>query len=322
MVKNIGDELHIADLDERVGLLRNVNVPKKYFNRLRFGVQVLDEIFGGPDMPGIMPGSSTLFTGMPGAGKSTMCLQIADLLQRNDGRSVLYNVGEENKCMVKLAADRIGIFGEFMISQFEKVDELLDFCHAVNIDVLIQDSLQSLREDGLWGPRFLKSTIKKLRNFSSDEGVTTIIVGHITKGGGFAGPQEIKHDVDTHAHLRMNPDSGNRIFELQKNRFGPAGMPYEFFLSAHGLDFTKIEAVTEGQTSKAADRREEIKRLIKQKLLEGEEISGYCFERFEVDCSGGFWRGMLKMAVNELKAEGVVFGEKRIDGRTHTYIEV
>ncbi|MFA5750617.1 MAG: AAA family ATPase [Candidatus Shapirobacteria bacterium] len=306
-----------------VQILNQIEVPKKFFNRLNLGVQVLDEIFGGQEMPGILPGSSFLFTGMPGAGKSTMCLQLAELFHKNIGRNVLYNIGEENKNMIKLRADRLGIEGEFCIGQHEEVDSLIEFCKKNGVEVLFQDSLQSMRDHGMQGPALLRSVTKKLHMFAKDEDVTVFIVGHINKGGMFAGPQEIKHEVDVHAHLSLNTDTGNRVFELQKNRFGPACIPYEFVLSACGLDFHQVkqEAQTAGH-SKSAERRDVILKLVKDKLLEGEKISGYCFERFNVDCSGGFWRGMLAKAVKELQNQGFKIAEERINGRLHSYIEV
>lgn len=275
-------------------------------------------------MPGILPGSSILFTGMPGAGKSTMCLQLADLLQKNSNRSVLYNIGEENRSMVKIRANRIGISGNFCVSQFSEIDQLVKYCRENAVEVLFQDSLQSLRDNGASGHNLLKSVTKKLHNLSKIEDTTVFIVGHITKGGGFAGPQEIKHDVDAHVHLSLNTDSGNRIIEFQKNRFGPAMMPYEFVLSANGLDFNAVavqDPSNEGP-SKANQRKEKVLSLIKKKLLDNEFISGYCFERFNVDCSGGFWRGMLAKACKELANEGHKIGERRIDGRLHNFVEV
>lgn len=328
MVLMKGEHMEIKliepEAEDVVEVLRDVIVPKKFFNRLSLGVQVLDEIFGGAEMPGILPGSSFLFTGQPGAGKSTMCLQLADLFQKHAGRNVLYNIGEENKHMIKMRADRIGIGGNFCISHKENIDELIQYCRDTGVEILFQDSLQSLVDGHLGGGRLLKSVVKKLHNFSKQSDVTVFIVGHITKGGGFAGPQEIKHDVDAHAHLRLNQDSGNRIFELQKNRFGPACMPYEFMLSAHGLDFHPVTENVEGKAgvSKASDRRHQVKDLIKEKLVAGEKISGYCFERLKVDCSGGFWRGMLLKAVKELESEGHKVGEVRINGRLHNFMEV
>lgn len=316
--------------DGAVEVLREIVVPKKYYNRVKLGAQVVDEIFGGVELPGIVPGASYLFTGLPGAGKSTMALQLADMFQKSSGRNVLYNVGEENKYVIKMRADRIGVDGNYCISGMESVDQLVGYVKSRGVEVLFQDSIQSLRDGALAGHARLKSVVKKLHKLAKDDDVIVFLIGHITKGGGFAGPKEIQHDVDAHAHLKINRDTGNRIFELEKNRFGPAQVPYEFVLSASGIDFQQVKVVEEGEdgekgTSRAADRRERIKKLIREKLLEGEKISGYCFERFEVECSGGFWRGMLARAVKELEAEGKRIAEARSGpsgiGRAHFYVE-
>lgn len=313
--------------NNKAEILRDIVVPKKFYNRIDLGIPILNEVFGGQDMPGILPGTTFLFTGVPGAGKSTMALQLADLFAKNSGRNVLYNVGEENRYMVKMRADRLGLAGNFCINQIEQVDDLLKFCDENGVEVLFQDSLQSLMDGDLEGNARLKSVTKKLQAWKEQSDVTMFIIGHVTKAGMFAGPQEIKHDVDAHAHLRMNAETGNRVFELQKNRFGPAATPYEFSISSSGLDFQELkiqdsdpDAPNQG-TSKAAERRDRIKNLIKEKLLEGERISGYCFERLNVDCSGGFWRGMLAKACQDLKNEGHTIGEIRIDGRAHNFVE-
>src|SRR6185295_4166137 len=87
-----------------IGRLKDVHVPAKFYSRLSFGDKTLDRAFGTPDMPGVLKGSTVLFTGAPGAGKSTICLQMADLMQRFGGCNVLYNIGEENEAMVKMRA--------------------------------------------------------------------------------------------------------------------------------------------------------------------------------------------------------------------------
>jgi len=309
-------------------ILKDIVVPKKFYSRIDLGVPILNEVFGGVDMPGILPGTSFLFTGTPGAGKSTMALQLADLFTKNAGRNVLYNIGEENRYMVKLRADRLGLVGNFCIQQIEEVDDLIKFCDDLGVEILFQDSLQTLRDGDLGGNALLKSVTKKLQAWKEHSDVTIFLIGHSTKGGMFAGPNEIKHDVDAHAHLKLNTDTGNRAFELQKNRFGPAAIPYEFSISSSGLDFQAMTVAVDGEdeekkqtTSRAADRRERICSLIKEKMLAGEKVTGYCFERFEVDCSGGFWRGMLARACKELQNEGHKIGESKLDGRLANYVE-
>ena len=316
--------ISLVEDDGAVDVLRDIVVPKKFYNRLSLGVQVLDEVFGGMDFPGVMRGATYLLTGSPGAGKSTMCLQLADLLQQKGGQNVLYNIGEESKYMIKMRADRIGLKGEFCITQKTDVDDVIKFARETGVEVLFQDSLQSLKSGDLSGPRLQKTIVKKLHTFAKESDTTVVIVGHITKAGGFAGPQELKHDVDGHAHLHMNKDTGNRIFELQKNRFGPAGMPYEFTLSANGLDFSAVVETDPKELPKSQrgkDRQTEIVNLIKEKLLAGEALSGYCFERLEVDCSGGYWRGMLVKASKELQAAGHRVLERVVDRRAHIYVE-
>ena len=323
-MKSIKDLTLLKESDS-VEVLGDIKVPSRFFSRLSLGVPVLDELFGGADMPGILPGTSFLFTGMPGAGKSTMGLQLADYFQRK-GHSVLYNMGEENKHMVKLRADRIGLKQEFSISQFQQVDRLAAYCKENGVEILFQDSIQSLRDSELDGPKMLKSVTKKLVQLSKDEDVTMFLIGHITKAGHFAGPQEIKHDVDAHAHLQL-AESGNRIIELQKNRFGPASVPYEFALSANGLDFqqmasptTDIREGTKG-ASKAAQRKEAVRKAIREELLSGGRVSGYCAERLKCDCSGGFFRMMVMSVTQELGGEGYEVIEAKIAGRTHAFLK-
>lgn len=317
---------HIAlvELDSTVTVLDDVVIPRSFYERIQCGAKTIDDIFGG-DNPGFMKGESIVLTGVPGAGKSTMALQLADLFDQHARRNVLYNIGEESDKMIKLAADRIGLKKKFRIGRYEQVDALVEYCVREGVEVLVQDSMQSLLDGDLHGNKKLKSVVKKLHRFAKDSDCLVIKVGHSTKNGRFAGPQEIIHDVDAHAHLRLNTETGNRILELEKNRLGPAMMPYEFFLSAHGLDLQMaphLRLPEEGpKPPKTAERRETILALVKEKLLDGERISGYCFERFEVDCSGNFWRVMVMRACEQLKRDGRKILETKINGRTHNYVE-
>ena len=340
----------LVDHSNDVKTLKDIKVPDKFFDRMCLGVQVLDEIFGGSEWPGILPGTSILFTGMPGAGKSTAALQFADLLVQHANRNTLYNVGEENAFMVKMRADRLGITGNFGLSAIEDVDLLINTCKENGVEVLFQDSLQSLRiinhcdkhkfnepdckkcvieaKNSLPRGQMLKAVTKKLHKFGKESDVAVFIIGHITKGGDFAGPMEVKHDVDVHAHIRLNPETMAREFSLTKNRFGPAGIPYECNLTSKGLDFAAM-AVAEGDKpdeksgSKASVRREKNEKLIKDALLKGEQISAYDTGKFkEFEGSPGVWRSTLEKVVSSLQAEGHVVSHKLRDSRKHYYVEI
>lgn len=320
--------MQLLEKNDRVEILKDIVVPKKFYNRIDLGNPILNEVFGGQEMPGILPGCSYLFTGTPGAGKSTMALQLADILAKT-GLNVVYNIGEENRYMVKMRADRLGLSGQFCITQISEVDDLISFCTDTGVEVLFQDSLQTLTDGSLAGAALLISATDKFQAWKEQSDTTIFMIGHSTKGGVFAGPNRIKHAVDAHAHLSLNTDSGNRVFELQKNRFGPAAIPFEFSISSSGLDFQQMKPVDDSGddesggagNSRAADRRGKVTSQIKELLINGEKVSGYCFERLGVDCSGGFWRGMLARACKELTNEGLVVSEIRIDGRLHSFID-
>ena len=345
----------LVDHTNEVRVLKDIEVPEKFFQRMKLTVPVLDELFGGQDWPGILPGTSLLFTGMPGAGKSTAALQFADLLANESGKCVLYNVGEENEYMVKMRADRLGCRANFGLSGIEDVDLLIKTCIDSGVEVLFQDSLQSLRviphcdthefftkdckvcqseaKDQLPRAQMLKAVTKKLHKFAKDRDVVVWIIGHITKGGEFAGPMEVKHDVDVHAHIRLNPDTMAREFSLTKNRFGPAGIPYECNLTAKGLDFAAMSLSPEEKPAesssgggKAGERRDSIDKWIKTQMLDGKKVSAYDDATWSaetgMECSGGLWRARLAKVCAALKAEGHIIGETRINGKSHNFIEV
>jgi len=322
--------MQVISKNDKVEVLRDIDVPKKFYSRISLGVEVLDEIFGGDIMPGVMPGCTYLFTGTPGAGKSTMSLQLADLFAKNSGRNVLYNIGEENRYMVKMRADRMGLSGNFCLSQITDVEDLMKFCEESGVEILFQDSLQTLTDGDLQGDRLLISVAEKLQAWKEKTDVTIFMIGHSTKGGLFAGPNRIKHAVDAHAHLKLDAESGNRVFEIQKNRFGPAAVPYEFSISSSGLDFQQLKVkedddgneVVKAGNSRAEDRRAKVVTLIKDKLIEGEVISAYDAAKYHADCTDGFWRGMLSRACKELTASGMKIGEKKIESRMHYFVDV
>jgi hypothetical protein len=317
--------LSLVKADENVDTLADVEVPAKYYNRLLTGVEAIDVLFGGDKMPGILPGSCAMGTGVPGAGKTTFMLQLADALEQNAGRRLLYNANEESKAMIKLAADRLGIVQQFQVSQKQEVDDLVRHVLQEGYEVLFQDSLQTLQDGQLYGQRLLKSVCRKLVRLSKDHEVTVVVVGQVTKSGVAAGPMALVHEVDVHLHLDVDPKSGNRTMVMKKNRFGPALMPYEFMLSARGLEFRPAPedaaAADQAPASRQTERRQEVQALVEERLRSGEPLSGYCFERLGLDCSGGYWRGMLRLVVERMKREGMRVGERKVNGRLHYFLE-
>ena len=319
---------------KNVDSLGNITVPDKYYNRITTGTPLLDEIWGGQDMPGILPGASILFTGSPGAGKSTMCLQMMDLIVRNSGKKVLLNATEENKFMVKMRANRLDISSNILVSQFSELDDLLEFVLDNDVDVLVQDSLQSLMYGDREGKKLVTDIGNRVVKFANDRDVTVFLIGHITKSGDFAGPMLLKHAIDVHAHLGFSKEINGCIFTLTKNRFGPANIPCGLPMTARGVDFSLIENSEEATTRiTKAQKKDEFVEKAKELLLKGEKLSGYSHtdngdlvkwiaDEWDGNCSGNWWREVLGRAEAELRSDGALLGKTKINRRDHVYVEV
>ena len=82
------------------------------------GIGEFDRVLGG----GIVKGSVTLLSGEPGIGKSTLLLQICDVLGKS--QKVLYVSGEESPSQIKLRAKRLGVSGKDILIYAETdIDE-------------------------------------------------------------------------------------------------------------------------------------------------------------------------------------------------------
>ena len=77
--------------------------------RYNTGIGELNRVLGG----GLVKGSLVLLSGDPGIGKSTILLQICEILANK--LSVLYVSGEESYSQIKLRADRLSIKSENLL---------------------------------------------------------------------------------------------------------------------------------------------------------------------------------------------------------------
>lgn len=321
------EDMLVAKRMTRTVKLKDVRVPPRFYQRHQTGFEVLDQVFGG-DNPGVLPGGAYLVTGTPGAGKSTLLLQMIDAFCRN-GLRTLFNIGEESIYQVKMAADRIKVQGDFEISQFKDVNELIVYATDPDnpFDIIVQDSLQSLDDESLpqhmGDERRWLSIGKKLIELSKDFVITSFIINHVTKDGVIRGKNELVHDADAHVHISISKESGNRVVQLLKNRFGPAQMPYEFVLNAGGIDLTKATEGVEG--SRANQRKERMFEVIEKLLLDGKKLSGYSHEEepeiVELGISGGAMRAALRMVAKRLADRGLLVKTCVINRREHTYVE-
>ncbi len=203
--------------------------------RWRTGIDELDFVLGG----GIVPGSMILVGGEPGIGKSTLLLQVAGRLQ-GAGLDTLYASGEESALQVKLRADRLGgDSGEVRLLSETHLETLLATAGAARPRVLIVDSIQTVFTSDLEGAPGnvgqVRECAARLMRFAKESGTAVFVVGHVTKGGGIAGPKTLEHIVDTVLYFEGESSLDHRVLRATKNRFGSVDEIGVFRMAVDGL---------------------------------------------------------------------------------------
>jgi DNA repair protein RadA/Sms len=198
------------------------------------GIGELDRVLGG----GVVPGSVILIGGDPGIGKSTLVLQALAQLARQ-GRA-LYVTGEESPQQVKMRADRLGITEDTLLVLAEtNVEAILEQARAVEPAILAIDSIQTMfTEQFASAPGSIgqvRESAAHLVQFAKRSGPATILVGHVTKEGAFAGPRVLEHMVDTVLYFEGDRGHSFRILRAVKNRFGSTNEIGVFEMKEQGL---------------------------------------------------------------------------------------
>ena len=194
-----------------------------------------DFVLGG----GIVPGSMVLVGGEPGIGKSTLLLQVAARLTER-GRPVLYVSGEESPPQVKLRADRLGgAAGDVRMVAETSLENVLATAREDAGGVVIVDSIQTLYSADLEGAPGnvgqVRECAARLMRFAKETGTAVIVVGHVTKGGGIAGPKTLEHIVDTVLYFEGESTLDHRVLRATKNRFGGVDEIGVFRMTEAGL---------------------------------------------------------------------------------------
>lgn len=195
------------------------SIEKIKISRVSSGFDELDRVLGG----GFVNGSLTLLGGEPGIGKSTLILQICEKF-KTDGK-VLYVSGEESAEQIKIRADRLGInnenimfLGETDINAIEQTIEDMD------PKLVIIDSIQTMYSDDITSAPGSVSQVREITSrimkMCKMKGITTVIIGHVTKDGTIAGPRVLEHMVDAVLYIEGERYFSYRIVRGVKNRFG------------------------------------------------------------------------------------------------------
>ena len=195
-------------------------VPLAEAERVSTGLGEIDRALGG----GLVAGSAIVVGGEPGAGKSTLVLQIAGSMVAR-GLRVLVVSGEESPAQIAMRASRIdGSYDGVELATSHDVDEVIGLADsaATRATLSVVDSIQTryrrsmlpgtldggvaqassqLREASALDSR---SAAKRLRR------CRVVLIGHVTKDGSIGGAATgLEHMVDVVLYLEGDVHLGS-----------------------------------------------------------------------------------------------------------------
>lgn len=203
--------------------------------RFSTGIGELDRVLGG----GMVKGSLVLVSGAPGIGKSTLLLQACRSLCVDS--SVLYVTGEESLFQIKMRADRLEIDGDnLLICSETQIDQVLQTAAQLKPSVMIVDSIQTMLNTDIQSAPGSVTQVREctmqLLQFAKTNAVSVIMVGHMNKDGGIAGPKVLEHMVDAVLNFEGDRHASYRLLRATKNRFGSTNEIGMFEMTHLGLE--------------------------------------------------------------------------------------
>ncbi|MDH4394967.1 MAG: DNA repair protein RadA [Limnobacter sp.] len=215
-------------------LVKLSEIPAEEHPRFSSGVGEFDRVLGG----GMVPGMVVLLGGDPGIGKSTLLLQSMVIL--SEAKNVLYVSGEESAGQIALRAQRLGL-GDTDLTVLTEIEleKILQAVEKFKPAVLVIDSIQTMYTSELTAAPGSVSQVREcasqITRAAKTLGITTILVGHVTKEGTLAGPRVLEHIVDTVLYFEGDSQSSFRLVRAFKNRFGAVNELGVFAMTDRGL---------------------------------------------------------------------------------------
>ncbi len=199
---------------------------------LSTGIDELDRVLGG----GLVPGTVSLLGGEPGIGKSTLLLQLAAAWPTR----TLYVSAEESAQQVRLRAERLGAVGPHLWLLAEtSLPHIVAALDTVQPHLVIIDSIQSVADPDLGSAPGsvvqVRGCTHRLVAEAKGRGIPMVLVGHVTKDGGLAGPRVLEHVVDTVLNFEGDRHHALRLLRAVKHRFGSTNELGVFEMVEHGL---------------------------------------------------------------------------------------
>lgn len=215
---------------------RMSSVPEQNLRKILTGMKEFDRVLGG----GMTVGSTNAISGDPGAGKTTLLTAVSAFMSHK--MNTYYGTAEESASQFRdRALDRLKApFNDeqFWLQNVADVDVMIQQILENNIKFAVIDSISAVYSNDFTGEPGSVSQIKgcatKLNQVAKDNGITMIMVVHVTKEKVIAGPQQLNHIVDGIFHIETS-DQQLRVMRSSKNRFGSTDVIGLFLMQESGM---------------------------------------------------------------------------------------
>lgn len=198
------------------------------------GISEFDRVLGG----GVVAGSAVLVGGDPGIGKSTLMLQAANSLSKQE--KVLYVTGEESAKQVRLRAERLDTLSKDLhVLPENNIFTIEQHISSIAPSLVVIDSIQTMYRDDIPSAPGSVSQVRECTSYlvrlAKSSGIPVFFIGHVTKEGNIAGPRVLEHIVDTVLYFEGDTHRQYRILRAVKNRFGSTNEVGIFEMKESGL---------------------------------------------------------------------------------------
>lgn len=209
---------------------------------MRIKTKLVDKVFGGG--LGVAQTSLNLLGGEPGAGKTTLCLQLSDIMAgKFKEKEVLYIANEQSPEELTDTARRLDLPNMRRIRIVKAMGgfhyDIGDLLLAYQPSFIVLDSVTK------WAGEDMNLAVvicQRLKDYCVSLKCPAIVINQVTKGGDHAGLNKMQHAVDMTAMFdiliddgeEIKPDTPRRLW-ASKNRFGPAPIEQFFEMTKTGL---------------------------------------------------------------------------------------
>lgn len=215
---------------------------------------IADKCFGGAVVDGKVIGKGIaetaviLFGGDPGAGKTTMCLQLANVFGGIYKKKVLYIANEQHYDELNETATRLELEHMGFINIVKAMGGVQHDIGALLLHY--QPCLTVLDSVTKWSGEDVNEAVvicQRLKDYTVRLRAPTLVINQVTKAGDHSGLNKMQHAVDCTALLEVlgeNPEDPRR-FHIRKNRNGVAPISQYFEMTPLGMfEIDEQEALT------------------------------------------------------------------------------